>query len=64
MDADMEMLAQRVYGSICCASGIKAKEIAGQLHMERKTVNHLLYSSPLMQELCRKDRDDRWAGTA
>ena len=32
MDADMEMLAQRVYGAICCTNGIKAKEIAGQLH--------------------------------
>ena len=60
MDAETERLAQWVYGAICRADGIKAKEIAGQLHLERKTVNHLLYSSPLMRELCWKDRDDRW----
>ncbi|MBR4473484.1 MAG: helix-turn-helix domain containing protein [Oscillospiraceae bacterium] len=51
-----------VCSEICRRDGIKAKEIAGILGMDRQTVNHLLYSSPLMKELCYQDRDFCWHG--
>ena len=47
---------------ICRADGIKAREIADILRIDRKTVNQLLYSSPLMKELCWQDRDCKWHG--
>ena len=47
---------------ICRSSGIKAKDIAKELEVERKEVNHILYSSPLMKELCWQDREYKWHG--
>ena len=47
---------------ICRHDGIRAKEIAKELDLDRQTVNHILYSSPLMKELCWQDRDYRWHG--
>ena len=49
-----------VYSLISVNDGLKAKEIASLLSMERKQVNHLLFSSPLMHELCFQDRNFRW----
>ena len=49
-----------VYSVISVNDGLMAKEIASLLSMERKQVNHLLFSSPLMHELCFQDRDFRW----
>ena len=53
---------RQIYSLICMENGIKAKEIADRLDMDRKTVNHLLYTSPLMGELCYQDREYRWHG--
>ena len=47
---------------ICESRGIRAKEIALRLELDRTTVNRLLYRSPLMKELCWQDRDYRWHG--
>ena len=47
---------------ICRSSGIKAKDIARLLKVERQEVNHILYSSPLMKELCWQDREYNWHG--
>ena len=47
---------------ICRRDGIKAREIARELDLDHQTVNHYLYSSPLMKELCWQDRDCRWHG--
>ena len=47
---------------ICRHDGIRAREIARELGMDHKTVNHVLYASPLMKELCWQDRDYRWHG--
>ena len=55
-------LERAVCAVICRADGIKAREIAEKLGIERKTVNHILYSSPLMKELCWQDRDCSWHG--
>ena len=49
-----------VYSLISVNDGLMAKEIASLLSMERKQVNHLLFSSPLMHELCFQDRNFRW----
>ena len=47
---------------ICRSGGLKAKDIASALHLDRKTVNRALYGSPLMKELCWQDGDYRWHG--
>ncbi|MBQ3423879.1 MAG: helix-turn-helix domain containing protein [Clostridia bacterium] len=59
---DGEQLEQRVCAEICKSDGILAREIAGRLGLSRKAVNHLLYASPLLGELCWQDRDSRWHG--
>ena len=47
---------------ICRSDGIKAREIARQLSLDHKTVNHILYSSPLLHEICWQDAEYRWHG--
>lgn len=49
-----------VYSLISVSDGLKAKEIASCLSMDRQQVNHLLFSSPLMHELCFQDSAYRW----
>ena len=44
-----------VYSLISVSDGVMAKEIASRLSLSRKEVNHLLFSSPLMRELCYED---------
>ena len=51
-----------VCAAICRSNGVKAKEIAHLLSLDRKTVNHILYSSPLLKELCWQDGDYLWHG--
>ncbi len=47
---------------ICQSHGIKAREIANLLSLDRKTVNHALFASPLMHEICWQDSDFKWHG--
>ena len=49
-----------VYSLISRNNGLKAKEIASALNLSRSDVNRLLFSSPLMHELCVQDSDFRW----
>ncbi len=58
----MRDLEREVCSVICSHSGIRAREIAQELGADRQSVNHILYSSPLMKELCWQDRDYRWHG--
>lgn len=51
---------RRVYSLIAVSDGIRAREIASGLGIARQQVNHLLYASPLMRELCYQDRDYGW----
>lgn len=51
-----------ICAAICHGDGLKAKEIARQLGLDHGTVNHALYHSPLMQELCWQDDEYRWHG--
>ena len=49
-----------VYSLISVSDGIKAKDIASKLSLSRQSVNHLLFSSALMRELCYQDDTFRW----
>ena len=55
-------LERAVCAVICQGDGLKAREIANKLGLDHRTVNSLLYFSPLMKELCWQDRDYRWHG--
>ena len=57
-----QQLEQAICTLICQSDGIKARDIANKLGLDHQTVNHVLYSSPLMKELCWQDRDYRWHG--
>ena len=57
-----EQLERKVCSIICQNDGIKAREIAKALHLDRNAVNHILYASPLLHELCWQDRDYQWHG--
>ena len=51
---------QDVYGLISRADGLKAREIARILGMDRTEVSRLLVRSALMREMCYQDREYRW----
>lgn len=53
---------QAVCSVICENHGIRAREIARLLGLDHKTVNRILYRSPLLRELCWQDQDYRWHG--
>ena len=57
-----EQLERRVCSVICQGDGLRAREIARILSLDRGVVNHILFRSPLLQELCYQDRDYRWHG--
>jgi len=59
---NQEQLEQRVCAAICQGDGLKASQIARRLGLDRSAVNHVLYASPLLKELCYQDRDYRWHG--
>ena len=62
-DTSMTMQTDReICALICRSNGMKAKDIARLLKVERQEVNHILYSSPLMKELCWQDREYNWHG--
>lgn len=58
-DNDLE---RSICAVICRHDGIKARDIARELDVPHQTVNHTLYSSPLMKELCWQDQAFRWHG--
>ncbi len=51
-----------ICAAICRSDGIKAREIANALSLDRAAVNRALYRSPLMRELCWQDAEYRWHG--
>ena len=57
-----EQLEMKVCSAICQGDGLKARDIARRLELDRNTVNHILYASPLLRELCYQDREYRWHG--
>ena len=55
--SDTEM---RIYSLIARQDGIKAREIARELGMDKTEVSRRLVSSALMRELCYQDREYNW----
>lgn len=51
---------RKTYSLIAASDGIKAREIAASLGLGRQEINHLLYATPLMRELCYQDSSFRW----
>ena len=49
-----------VYSLISVNDGMTARDIASKLSLSRSAVNHILYSSALMHELCFQDEVFRW----
>ena len=58
----MDIIERNIYSCICKNDGIKAKEIAKVTKEEKTTINHYLYTSPLMRDLCFYDKEYRWYG--
>lgn len=58
----IDIIERDIYALICSSDGIKAKDIAKKLNQDRKVVNHYLYASPYMKELCYQDKDFQWHG--
>ena len=58
----MRQTEREICALICRSDGIKARDIGKELNIDRQEVNHVLYSSPLMKELCWQDRDYCWHG--
>ena len=56
------MISNKIYALICQSDGIKAKDIARELKIDRTTVNRLLYCYPFIHDLCYRDKDYRWHG--
>ena len=57
-----EQLERRVCAAICQGDGLRARQIAELLDLDRNTVNRILYASPLLSELCYQDGNYRWHG--
>ncbi len=58
----MDIIERNIYYLICKNDGIRARDIAAALHKERALVNHYLYASPFMKELCYRDSSFYWHG--
>lgn len=53
---------RKVCAVICRNDGLKAKDIARILDIDRAAVNRVLYTSPLLKDLCYIDEAYKWHG--
>ena len=61
--ARIDPIERSIYMCICRSEdGVKARDIARMLRADAGTVNHFLYTSPFMRELCWQDDEYRWHG--
>ena len=60
--ADMNEMQIRMYSLICSNDGIKAREIARRIGVDRADINGLLYNAPFIHELCYRDENFFWHG--
>lgn len=58
----MDIIERDIYALICKNDGIKASKIAQKLKKDRSVINHYLYASPYMRELCYRDEKYLWYG--
>ena len=59
---ETDQIERKLYALICQNHGIKAKDIAKTLQLDRKTVNQYLYNAPFIHELCYRDEKYYWYG--
>lgn len=52
----------KMYETICRNDGIKAREIAREIGIDKTDINRLLYMSAFVRELCYRDDDYLWHG--
>ncbi len=57
---DFSRSEQRIYELISRSEGIKAREIARMLGLDKTAVSQLMVRSALMREMCYQDREYRW----
>ena len=61
--AGIDPIERGIYMCICSSEdGVKARDIARALRVDASTVNHFLYCSPFMKELCWQDDEYLWHG--
>lgn len=58
----MDIIERDIYALICQNDGIKASKIAQKLKKDKSIINHYLYVSPYMRELCYRDEEYLWYG--
>ncbi len=58
----MDWIEAKIYSVICSHEGIKAKDIGHLTGEPRSMINHYLYRSHYMKDLCYQDREYRWHG--
>ena len=58
----VDRIETKIYSLISSSDGIKAREIGKKSGQTRYTINHYLYGSPYMKELCYCDKEYRWHG--
>ena len=59
--ARIDPIERSIYGCIASSEeGVKAREIARAVRADASAVNHFLYASPFMRELCWQDDEYRW----
>ena len=58
----VDPLERKIYAAICSHDGVKAREIARLASCTHTEVNHWLYASPFMRDLCYRDDDYLWHG--
>lgn len=58
----VDIIERDIFAVICANDGIKAKDIGRHLSKDRSVINHYLYGSPYIKELCYQDDEYRWHG--
>ena len=58
----MDGIERTLYSLICSHTGIKAKEISKLSGLPKNKINHYLYQSHFLKDLCCQDMEYRWSG--
>ena len=58
----VDKIERKIYSAICSHDGVKAREIARLSSCTHTEVNHWLYASPFMRDLCYRDSEYCWHG--
>lgn len=58
----MDIIERNIYSVISKSDGIKAKDIARAIRSDRAVVNHYLYKSAFIKDLCYRDDEYMWHG--